>query len=477
MQSRPGSVSSESPLLIPLHGSSERRPRQLDHVVATIGRARGCDLCLDASDVSTIHCLLYRSADGYRVRDCNSRTGVHVNGNNVAGSFLLHDGDVLNIGPFSFEVKLPREPRAGDAPPPTKEQALRWQESRRRLAQHALRMRQLVHSGAGDNTENESPRVREKVRMLDRRLAELEEAEAELRAEREALKTHDPEKSQLLIRERREIDRMKQELERSQAESQASLEMQRAALAQQEQTLRSQRAEVARMMEQLRGLQEELRRPHKADLQALSDENQRLRQALADLGTLGSGAANSRELNDARAEIGVLRELLEDRERTLTEAQNHLADASAETTEVEAVVAENEDLKKRLAEKDTLVEELRVQAAPKPPKTATELESYEAELNQYRQQLEADRGKLTAEIEQLRTRNQELDEATRELEMEMSRERAELARERTRVERMRDELKVDMEKMQRERGVQESLAGVQRLRDEMAGKRPVAPRP
>ncbi len=56
--------------------------------------------------------------------------------------------------------------------------------------------------------------------------------------------------------------------------------------------------------------------------------------------------------------------------------------------------------------------------------------------------------------------------------MEMSRERAELGRERIRMERMRDELKTDVEKMQREMSVRESLAPVQRLRDEMAHKKP-----
>jgi chromosome segregation ATPase len=315
--------------------------------------------------------------------------------------------------------------------------------------------------------------------MLDRRLAELEEAEQELRAERDALQQghrqpQNTEERESLQHERREIDRMKQQLERSQADAQASLDKQRAVLAHQEATLRNQRAELARMMEQLRALQDELRRPHRAELQTLSEENQRLRQALAELGTAGNTGASNQELDDARAEIALLRELLDDREHQLGEAQDQFASANARDTNAASLGAENELLKQLLAEKDTLVEELRAQAAPKPAKSPSELERYEAELNQYRQQLETDRGKLTTEIEQLRMKNQELDEATRELEMEMSRERAELARERTRMERMRDELKVDMEKMQREMGVRESLAPVQRLREEMSQKRPAA---
>ena len=478
MNPRPGSVSGEAPLLIPMHGPGERKPRQLDHVVATIGRARGCELCLDASDVSTVHCLVYRSPDGYRVRDCNSRTGTRVNGNGINGSQRLNDGDILNVGPFSFEVKLPRPPKGAAAPPPTVGQALSWQASRQRLAQHALRYRRLAQGGAGDH---DTPRLREKALMLDRRLAELEEAEVELRAEREALVSEAPsnesrtivvQTTEALQHERQEIDRMRQQLEKAQADAQASFDKQRAGLAQQEATLRMQRADLARMMEQLRALQEELRKPHKAELQALSEENQRLRQAIAELGTGGGSGGSSQELEDARAEVDLLRELLEDREKQLGEAQVQLATKGAGEGDLDSIVAENDLLKKLLAEKDELVDELRVKAAPKPAKSATELERYESELNEDRRQLEAERSKLHTEIEALRQRNQELDEATRELEMEMSRERAELARERMRMERMRDELKTDMEKMQREMGVRESLAPVQRLRDEM--KRPAA---
>ena len=69
------------PTLVPLHGPGEHKPRTLDRDVATVGRARGCDVILDASDVSTIHCVLFRAGDGYHLRDCNSRTGTRVNGN------------------------------------------------------------------------------------------------------------------------------------------------------------------------------------------------------------------------------------------------------------------------------------------------------------------------------------------------------------------------------------------------------------
>jgi len=235
------------------------------------------------------------------------------------------------------------------------------------------------------------------------------------------------------------------------------------------------------MIGELRQLQEELRRPHKAELQTLAAENERLRHAVTEyaarLTQPAETEAPTRELDDARAEAELLRELLDERERQLAELHNLLGTAEpagslgASEARLAPLQAENDLLKQLLAEKDSLVEELREKAAPKPAKSASELERYEAELNEYRLQMEADQGKLTRELEQLRVRNQELDDATREMEMEMSRERAEMGRERIRVERMRDELKTDMEKMQREMSVRECLAPVQRLRDEMAQKK------
>ena len=72
----------------------------------------------------------------------------------------------------------------------------------------------------------------------------------------------------------------------------------------------------------------------------------------------------------------------------------------------------------------------------------------------------------------LRDRNKELDEAIREMEMEMSKERAELGRERIRLERVREEVKADAERLQRELAVRDSMAPVQKLRDELAQKQP-----
>src|SRR5690242_4156981 len=105
MPSRRDGLPANQPALLPLHGNTDKKPRPLDRDVTTIGRARGSDLCLDANEISTVHCLVFRTPEGYRIRDCHSRTGTRVNGEKVR-SGALHDGDVLNVGPFSFEVKI-----------------------------------------------------------------------------------------------------------------------------------------------------------------------------------------------------------------------------------------------------------------------------------------------------------------------------------------------------------------------------------
>jgi DNA repair exonuclease SbcCD ATPase subunit len=134
--------------------------------------------------------------------------------------------------------------------------------------------------------------------------------------------------------------------------------------------------------------------------------------------------------------------------------------------ELELFKEENQRLRELLQEKQELLEEARRDAeAPREP---IDLDSYEAELHRDRQQLEADRQKLNKELQQVRLRNEDLDEARREMEMEFSRERADLARERTRLERLREEVRAELERFQRDGGVRESLMSVHRLRESIA---------
>ena len=537
-------------VLIPVAGHYDKKPRSLDREVTAIGRARGADLCLEANEISTLHCLIFRTAEGFRIRDCNSRCGTRINGESIK-SALLRDADIVNIGPFSFEFHVPASlfPKEGARPDPAKIE--HWKLSRARFAQIALKLRKRLTGKSPRETEwaQKAHLLKEKIRCYDQRLGDLEEAEKELADERTQLAKerdahhghvqkietelatrlaqadeeihqrwqefqrrcqqaqtaaangpaalertpsvqsrpleqddeHQRERlrqleeqltrqEQQLLREQQEFTTMKDQWVQDQAKSAAAGEDRQAALAQQEAGLRAQKAELVRMMGDLKKMQEDLRQKARPDIKALHDEIERLAHENQELrGALEQQAPTDefeRRTEGLHAEVELLHEELNQKEALLRELQAGPGDADAAS-----LLAENQLLKKLLEEKDRDVEEANKQSAPA-PKTEGDLERYETELNEYRRQLEADRGKLNAELEMLRERNKELDEAVREMEMEMSKERAELARERTRLDRVRDEVKADMERMQREIAVRDSMAPVQKLRDELNGKAP-----
>lgn len=537
------------PALIPIAGNFDRKPRPLDRDVTTIGRARGTDLCLEANEISTLHCIVYRTADGYRIRDCNSRCGTRINGDTVKNG-TLHNGDVVNLGPFSFEFRVPTElfPRDGVKLDPVRVE--HWKDSRRRLAARALKLRQRVQHGFSASEQewvHKAQLLKDKIRCYDQRFSELEAAEVELTEEREQLAReaeshrqriqtvegelavrlkqadeeihgrwqefqqrcqaeearilaapHRPaapdealaqlrhetedlsrqlhgQEDQLsrqheqLQREQQEFTAMKDQWVKAQTKSSVALEEQQAALAEQETALRAQKAELMRMMGDVKKMQEELRKQGRADVKALQDqldnaaqENAELRAAVQSFeqNTPPPAAAADvvRQIEELRGEVQLLSDELDRKEQALRELQERPAAADSAP-----LVEENERLKKQLAELST--------KNGKAPKNENDLERYEAELNDFRRQLEGDRTKLNKEVEMLRERNKELDEAIREMEMEMSKERAELARERIRLERVREEVKGDAERLQRELAVRDSMAPVQKLRDEIAAQK------
>ncbi len=94
------------PALLVQHGNTAQKHRPLDRAAVTLGQARGCDIELDAPEVSTVHCIITRGPDGLFIRDCNSRMGTRVNGERIKEGYL-HDADILQVGPFSFQVYVP----------------------------------------------------------------------------------------------------------------------------------------------------------------------------------------------------------------------------------------------------------------------------------------------------------------------------------------------------------------------------------
>ena len=72
-----------------------------------LGRSRDCDVVLAAAEVSRRHAEIYAAADGsWSIRDLGSTNGVRVNGQSLANSQPLRDGDLIELGdvPLRFEV-------------------------------------------------------------------------------------------------------------------------------------------------------------------------------------------------------------------------------------------------------------------------------------------------------------------------------------------------------------------------------------
>ena len=81
-----------------------RRPLQIPLTV--IGKAAGCDIRLNSTNIGEMHCLLVHGPTGLMIRDLDSANGTFVNGERTT-SLNLKDGDLLTIGSFQFRLHLP----------------------------------------------------------------------------------------------------------------------------------------------------------------------------------------------------------------------------------------------------------------------------------------------------------------------------------------------------------------------------------
>ena len=98
-------------------------------------------------EVSGLHCIFTRAPGEVTIRDCNSRVGTRVNGLKVKEA-RLNNGDVVQIGTFSFDVYLPwalvPQSESREALNIHKRRIDVLERSRVRLAQMALKLRRRV---------------------------------------------------------------------------------------------------------------------------------------------------------------------------------------------------------------------------------------------------------------------------------------------------------------------------------------------
>jgi len=89
------------------------RPIVLSKDVTVVGRKRGvCDIYIDRSSVSKLHCVIVKTDGLLFIRDLGSTNGTKVNGQRVTRGALL-PGDELAFANARFRVYLgPDEPEA-----------------------------------------------------------------------------------------------------------------------------------------------------------------------------------------------------------------------------------------------------------------------------------------------------------------------------------------------------------------------------
>lgn len=496
------------PALIVTYGNTTRKHRPLDRDVVVLGRNPACDFGLVSPEVAPVHCVLLRTEQGWRIRDCSGgRHATRVNGRAIHDE-ALHDGDVLQIGTFSFEMRLPSSrptPIPGTTPVVDDQlmQRLRYlQRSRRNLVRLALRLRQKARKSSPlPPTLAELERQAESLRGLQRdyealvaeyehRLSELEKAEREVCDERAALEHECSERQTRL-------EKAEHDMARRQAEAESRIKSRwadcedRCRRAEQERP-QSQpvvangegaaivSAELAALLDrrsrELDCFARHLRRQRQSLAEQTSspapkDDVERLAQLESEVARLRAQTQRGHEQNRRlHSELTDLDTRMRKRQEELTTERDKAHDeANSASSQVHELQAITESLRREIHDRDVLLEKLRRQLDQEAaPVNLEHSGSYERELNAFRLELEADRRELNEQLCQLQVRQAEMEATARDSEMQMSRERAVIARERAELTRLRDEIRLAKERSVREGGVRDRLANLHRLKEQLA---------
>jgi pSer/pThr/pTyr-binding forkhead associated (FHA) protein len=190
-------IDPNTPTLVVTYGNATRKYRPLDADLLVLGRSPVCNIHLVSPDVAPVHCVLFRGALGWQLRDCSGRPGTRVNGR-VVQEAVLGNGDIIQVGAFSFEMRLPAGP-GGQGALPAPLLIERLQRSRRTVVRLALRLRKrlgersqfkqtdarLKLERAELNQQVESLRVHQ--REYELRMTRLELSERDLATDRATL--------------------------------------------------------------------------------------------------------------------------------------------------------------------------------------------------------------------------------------------------------------------------------------------------
>lgn len=490
------------PALVVTFGTTARRRRLLSKPTSLLGRGKGCDIRLDAVEISTVHCIISHTATGLAIRDCESRVGTLVNEQPIREG-TLRDGDVLQLGPFSFRVHIPsewsgpgREDTANLGAAETRNHpadATDLSEVAERIFAIEERERELDR----ERGELERQRARFEEERQERDLAgfadlgtvadlqrQLDQARADLAAAHDRIETLEAYQAQW----ERELAETRRTIESSSLAPPDPLPVPSSA----SDEVAFLRAELAKTSEELAGARVALSQAlantgsEPLDGSRLAAEIERLRKQSAESGLLQEQLQRRLETehDDHERRLTVLREELE-RERMqvkqlVREAASQYASSQAEMEglrqqlaavsngQAAAPIASEEYVRQLEYEVEALrgtVGQLEAQlgAAQAPqPALPAELAEYENQLHEFRAQLEQAQ-------EGLARQEAELQDRIRQNELQISRERAEVARERANMERVRHELKSELEHAEREAKNLERLSGIHKLAQERRG--------
>lgn len=121
------------PELIVRTGRQEGASKRLTAAITFIGSAAGCDIRLAVDEVEPIHCAIANGAEGLTLRSWRPE-GVSVNGLAVQ-TRTIHDGDVLTVGPFEFELRIPAHLQKEATDPQTQKSIDHLRELQRQLSE------------------------------------------------------------------------------------------------------------------------------------------------------------------------------------------------------------------------------------------------------------------------------------------------------------------------------------------------------
>ncbi|MDX2146286.1 MAG: FHA domain-containing protein [Planctomycetota bacterium] len=100
-------------ILVTEDGKSREIP--LSKGQTTIGRESDCAIRVPVSSVSRHHCQVRLEGDMVKIADLKSSNGTYVNRALIAGEKELVAGDVINVGPAVFVIRINGDPAEVDA--------------------------------------------------------------------------------------------------------------------------------------------------------------------------------------------------------------------------------------------------------------------------------------------------------------------------------------------------------------------------